>query len=106
MIGRRFTRRRKHQPERRLERRLVFVCQTETNVYTKRVLASIDSPECRPTSIHETKDYLEYWVGHIIRGGETLVRWWVEDENGSMIEDFGTDLSVYVNEYGKLRKRR
>ncbi|AXY53335.1 hypothetical protein KI427_18525 [Rhodococcus ruber] len=78
----------------------------ENNLYTKGVLATIDSPNALPESIHSAKEHLEYWVGNIIRDGETLVRWWVEDENGSTIKDFGTDLSVCVNEHGKLKKRR
>ncbi|WP_137875463.1 hypothetical protein [Rhodococcus sp. Q] len=83
---------------------VIFVCQTESNLYTKEV--HITSQDSLPESITTAKDHLEYWVGLIIRDGETLVRWWVEDENGSTIEDFGTELSVYVNKYGKLKKRR
>lgn len=83
--------------------RVIFVCQTENNLYTKevRVLDSANLTE----QIHSLKDHLEYWVG-INRDGETLVRWWVEDEDCATVEDFGTDLSVNVNEHGKLKMRR
>lgn len=82
--------------------KVVFFCETDKGIHEKEVLYTKGTDG---EAVDNTADHVEWWIGGMIRDGETVVRWWAEDNEGRTIRDFGDKVSVYVNKHGKLKRR-